>query len=643
MWGRVYVPHAAVKAWSTTRKYKEAIEKVLGDEWTISESARYYGISRSNLSRRVAVAKDEREAAEEQAAEETAAGKVRVAPDIIRDVGTFEEFIDTYFGAWVCPDCQVHHDTPNFHREIIKALESDSRRVLVNLPPYHSKSTLITVWHTVYDICRNPNSRTIIVSKSSQFAKAFLHAIKDILSVDELYANSKRNLIEDWGPFKPDSGGWSEYEIYVSNKTSAEKDPTVLAMGYGGQIYGRRADKIKFDDVATLENQRNPDRVAQMIEWINKEALSRIGKSGQAIWAGTRVSAGDIYSVLMSRPGYTVIRYPALIDDEHEEVLWPEHFPYEQVLTHRGEMSPSDFQLVYQNVDVPGLHASFTQDMMDLAKDTSRPVGHYTNGWRLIAGLDPAGANKGSGRTAMVLLAVDPDTGKRFVVDAISEKQMKAPRMRDVMFDWSARYPIYEWRVESNGVQSQLIQYNEEIIQHLAKQGIRVVPHQTNTSGRTGKWDAEFGVETIAPLFHAELVSIPWAGVQSAQAMQKLLEEFVSFPMGVESDMVMAFWFAELGCRQLLNRAHLPMFNERMRKNWPSRVKRRARVVDFESRDVRAISVNDQRLGHLTRGQRGYRRMTVGQPTPHGQVEEYEALPDEDQPMNIDPEIWKPS
>lgn len=634
---------ARVKDWSVQRKYKAGIAKILDEDWSVSETARYYGVSRSNLSRRVAIAREERAEAEERAAEEVATGAVSsLVPQQIRDVGTFEEFFNRYFGSWVCPDCHVHHEMPDFHREIIDAVESDHRRVLVNLPPYHSKSTLITVWHTVYDICRNPNSRTIIVSKSGPFAKAFLHAIKEILSNEELYENSEGNLIQDWGPFKPDQGGWSEYEIYVANRTGAEKDPTVLAMGYGGQIYGRRADKIKFDDIATLDNQRNPDRVAHMIEWINKEALSRIGKSGQAIWAGTRVSAGDIYSVLGARQGYKVIRYPALIDDETEQVLWPEHFPYAQVLTHRGEMSPSDFQLVYQNVDVPGLHASFTQEMMDLAKDTSRVVGHYTNGWRLIAGLDPAGANKNSGRTAMVLLAVDPDTGKRFVVDAISERQMKAPRMRDVIFDWSSKYPIYEWRVESNGVQSQLVQYNEEIVQHLAKRGIRVLPHQTNASGRTGKWDAEFGVETMAPLFHAELVSIPWAGVQSAQAMQKILEEFVSFPMGIESDLVMAFWFAELGVRQLLNRAHLPMFNNRMRKNWPNRIKRRAAVADFESRTVRGVSIEDQRLGHLSRGQHGYRRMTVGQPTAHADVEEYDAEVHEG-PLNVDPRIWTPS
>jgi hypothetical protein len=628
--------HSSVANMSTERRYDLAIAKVLDDGWTQSETAKHYGINRSHLNQRVKAAKQERLDAEVRAAEDF----LRARQPIVREerrVGTFQEFFQNYFGSWICPDCQVHHELPEFHDEIINAIESDANRVLINLPPYHSKSTLVTVWHTAYDIARNPNSRTIIVSKSAPFAKSFNHAIKDILSVEELYASSNRNLVQDWGPFMPNSGGWSEYEIYVKNRTGAEKDPTVLSMGYGGQIYGRRADRIKFDDVATLENQRNPDRVQQMREWMDKEALSRIGKSGQAIWAGTRVAPGDIYSILQQRAGYHVIRYPALMDEEEERVLWPEHFPFSQVMTHKGEMSPADFQLVYQNVDVPGLNASFTPEMMDEAKDVNRQTGHWADGWRLIAGLDPAGANKGSGYTAMVLLAVDLNTGHRFVVDAIAEKAMKAPRMKQLMFEWTDRYPIYEWRVESNGVQSQLVQYNEEVMQHLAKRGVRVVPHQTHGN----KWDAEFGVESIAPLFSQKLVSIPWAGRSTAQNFQRMIEEFISFPMGVTSDLVMAFWFAELGIREILNRAHMPMFNDRLRRKWPKRIRSRAKIVNFEERTVTPVPLRDQRAGHLTVGQQGYRRMTAGVPSRHDQVREYEADEPEG-PMNIDPNIWNP-
>ena len=159
----------------------------------------------------------------------------------------------------------MHHETPGFHLDVCAAITEPNPRVLINMPPYHSKSTLVTVWHTVYDVCRDPNLRTLIVSKSLPFARTFMHSISEMLQNHELYGDGP-NPIVDWGPFKADGQSkWSSEQIYVSGRTTAEKDPTVAALGVGQQIYGRRADVIKFDDVATLDNQRNPDRVAQML------------------------------------------------------------------------------------------------------------------------------------------------------------------------------------------------------------------------------------------------------------------------------------------------------------------------------------------------------------------------------------------
>ena len=625
---------AKYKTWPKDRLYKAAIDKCLNHGWTQTAAAKEFGLSRQHLSGRMKVEREKRAARVAEVKEQQRVGPLGVNEK--RRIGTFTEFCEHYLQNWSCPDCGVHHDTPKFHQDIADVVTGANPRVLINMPPYHSKSTLVTVWHTVYDICRDPNLRTLLVSKSLPFARTFMHSISEMLTNPELYEGGP-NPIEDWGPFKPDGqSNWSSESIYVAGRTTAEKDPTIAALGVGQQIYGRRADVIKFDDVATLDNQRNPDRVAAMLEWFDKEALSRIGKTGRAIWIGTRVNPGDVYSTLATRAGYKVLRYPCIMDDETEATLWPEHFPYTQALVHRSEMRPADFQLIYQQVDIPGVGASFTQDMLDLCKDTSRVQGHFDSSWRLFAGLDPAGANKGSGYTAFTLIGVDPATGKRYLVDSLAVKSMKAPQMKNQILDWTDRYPLFEWRVESNGVQSQIVQYDMELVQHLAKRGVRVVPHHTHGN----KWDPQFGVESMAPLMETGLVSIPWGNAPTTQIFQPLLEELIAFPMGAVSDRVMSLWFADLGVRDLMNRAHLPMFHERMRV--PNRVKRRRRVVDFQNQEVRGINLRDQRPGHMTRGQWGYRRQTVGQAQPHGSVEEYD-IEDGPPPMNIDPEIWNPS
>lgn len=610
--------------WSTKRKYEAAVRKVVHDGHTQTETAREFGISRPRLSEKVKAyrAKLEQEAALETEQAALSAGfSVGLGPQGLNErrryPETFQAWHDHYLGHWRCPDCDKPHRREPYQDEIADAMLSDSHRVLVNLPPYHAKTTYGTVLPTLYDIGRNPNVRYILVSETGDFARKLLLQITQLMTQEELYLPD-RNFVKDWGPFQPEGGSpaWNRSQVYVAGRISPEKDPTIMAIGVGAQIYGRRADKIRFDDCATTENQRNPDRVLRMMEWIDKEALSRIGQNGQATWIGTRVNAGDIYGPLGQRPGYHVIRYSCILDDTEQEVLWPDHFPYNAALVRRAEMTPTDWQLVYQNVDVPGLNATFTQEIIDPCKDTSRVVGQYESHWRLIAGLDPAGAGKNSGYTAFTLLGIDLRTGMRYLIDQVAVKAMKAYQLKEQMLRWSDEYPIYEWRVESNGVQANLVQYNHDIIRPLALKGQRVVPH--NTQG-TNKWDPQFGVESMAPLFHGGLISIPWGNAQTARHFQPWIEELVSFPMGVKSDLVMSSWFADLGCRSYLERGHLPMFNERMKV--PNRVRRRRHVVDFSTREVRHIPPHEQRR-HAIPGQRGQKRIVEGRPVPWDGIEE---------------------
>lgn len=602
-------------SWSKARRFEAAVKKCVHEKWTQVEAAREFGVSRQQLNPKVQKYRAEHDARVEAIRQESAGPMASALSPLglnerRRLPGTFQEFDDWYFGHWQCPDCGKNHKREPFHDDIIEAVLGDYRRTVINVPPYHAKTTYGTIKTTAYRVCQNPNVRRILISKSQTFAGTFLQSLDQLFTNHELYLPG-RNLIDDFGPFKPDGAQsiWNNRQIYVAGRVTAEKDPTVQVLGVGNQIYGRRADEIIADDCADTENQRNPEQVLKMMEWFDKMVSTRVGKSGKLVWIGTRVHAGDIYSILKLRQGYRVVTLPCILDDSTESVLWPDHFPYSQAMVHRAEMSAADFQLVFQNVDIPGLSASFPPEMIEECKDHSRVVGHFDPQWRLIAGLDPAA----SGYTAFTLLGIDLRTGNRFLVDQVAVKGMRAPQMRDQIFDWTERYPIYEWRVEANGLQAQIVQYNEEIIKHLALRGVRVVPHFTGSN----KWDPQFGVESTAPLFATGMMSIPWGNQTSAQTFQPFIEQLVAFPMGVVNDRVMSFWFADLGCRDHLKRGHLPLFNERMRV--PRRVRARRHIVDFYANEVRPLPVSEQI--RATRQDRSGRQV-VGRPARWSAVED---------------------
>ena len=221
--------------------------------------------------------------------------------------------------------------------------------------------------------------------------------------------------------------------------------------------------------------------------------------------------------------------------------------------------------------------------MIEATYDADRALGQYDPTWSLVAGLDPAGAGDQAGYTALVLLGLDMRTGNRFLVDLVNVKQMKALQLRDQIFEWADRYPLRELRVESNGLQSQIVQYNQEIMARMTARGVRVVPHITTGHN---KWDAQFGVESMASMFYNRSISLPTRDVASRNRIRPLTDQLQSFPMGQVSDLVMALWFAELGVRDVYQRAAIPLFDPRVKL--PPRLAARRRVVDFSDRTVSA-------------------------------------------------------
>lgn len=482
-----------------------------------------------------------------------------------------------------CPDCGVHHDTPEFHGQIMDLMEDRDRRLkLINMAPYHGKSSTATLKSTLYEIVRDPSSRTALISRAAPLAEAFLYQIKQHLVDTDLYEGAAGNLIDDWGPFY-NANHWSNNQIYIAGRSGAQKEPTISVYGFGAQIYGRRFDRMIFDDVADLENSNTPEQVAKMYKKIWQEYVNRTGKTGQVAWVGTRVAPGDIYSLLDDVEGMNVLRFPCILDEEDRAMLWPEHFPYSSAHQFRTAMTEAEFQLVYQNVDMPGMGASFTQEVMDRSHDTERVIGQWDPAWALMLGVDPAGAGAQSGYTAMICMGVDLNTGRRHLVDVINQKAMKAPQMLAQIVEWSERYSPREARVEVNGLQSQLLQYNDELNRKLSNAGVRIVPHITH---RGNKWDPQFGVEAMSTLYHNNLISTPWADANSRKKFGALEQQLMQFPMGKVTDMVMAMWFASLSATEVFKRTQLPMFDSRAKV--PGRIRRRRGVIDFGDSTVRA-------------------------------------------------------
>jgi hypothetical protein len=156
------------------------------------------------------------------------------------------------------------------------------------------------------------------------------------------------------------------------------------------------------------------------------------------------------------------------------------------------------------------------------------------------------------------------------------------------------------------------------------------VPHIT---GRN-KWDPQFGVESMGPLFYnGARSSAPTATSTPARRWASSTSSSPSSRWGHVTDLVMALWFAELGCREIYQRFKMPAFDERMKV--PERIKRKRRVVDFGAQEIRRVPMHEQRgATHVGVGASGYRRLTVGRPSRHDEVDT-DAFEPEAQPQYV--------
>lgn len=466
----------------------------------------------------------------------------------------------------------------------------NGNRILINIPPNHAKSMSITVEYVTMKVAQNPNFRVLIVSQTQQLAADFLYAIKQRLTHPQ-YETFQQAYAAGVG-FNSKSATWAATRVTFGDelRESSEKDPNIEAVGIGGQIYGKRADMIIVDDAVTL---KNANEFEKQIRWLTQDVRSRLNPTGKLIVIGTRVASVDLYRELRSEDRYpgglvpwTYLAMPALLEaDEDPEkwvTLWPKsdmsfdgqnesdkdenglypRWSGRNLYNERQAMDASTWALVYQQQDISE-NSAFDPVCVKGSIDGMRKAGRLepgypghpasTQGFTIVCGMDPAIV----GDTAAIAYAIDRNTSKRYILDAIKITRPSPQQIRDIIINWTSLYSPAEWIIEKNAFQAFLTQ-DEGIKQHLASRGVILREHQTGGN----KWDAGFGVASMSTLFGTKqadgkhhrdnLIHLP---SDQSEMVKALIEQLITWTPTTKgkTDMVMALWFCEIRAREMLN------------------------------------------------------------------------------------------
>jgi len=462
-------------------------------------------------------------------------------------------------------------------------------RILINVPPEHAKSTVITTNYVVYRIVTNPNTRVIIVSKTQGMARKFLGAIKTRLSHP---AYTKLQVA--FGPnggYKADATQWQADMIYLgTGRDSGEKDPTVQALGIGSQIYGARADLIIVDDAVMGTNAHEWEK---QMDWLQKEVITRLGRHGKLIIVGTRVQPIDLYKMLRDpkqwsggKSPFTYCAMPAVLEfDEKPEnwkTLWAKSDQQENELdepdeqglfpkwdgpslfTRRSEVAPSVWAMVYQQEDVqedsifsPLCVQSSVNGMRKRGPLKANTPGHpkHLESTYTVMGLDPAMA----GATGAVICTYNRADGKIYVLDAVNMTEPTPAKIQTLIEDWVEKYKPQELRIEINAHQKAYA-LDDNLRNYLAQYGCQLNSHFTGKN----KWDTSFGVASMAMLFgnardgrfqDNNIIELP--SNEGSEGLKTLVQELITWKPDTKNptDCVMALWFAVIRIRELMQQS----------------------------------------------------------------------------------------
>ncbi len=221
-------------------------------------------------------------------------------------------------------------------------------RLIINLPPRHLKSFIISVAWPAFLLGRDPTVKIVCVSYSEDLARAFSRDFRRIL----------------------DSAWYQRLypQVVLAKSTEGETVTTLggsrYAVSVGGTLTGRGADIIIVDDPLKPEDALSERLRVSNNEWFKNTLFSRLDDKQRSVLiiVMQRLHVNDLTGYLEGSGGFHKISLPAIAmkeerfrvaDDEYYlrrpgEALNPEREPRSVLERIRADIGQANFVAQYQ-------------------------------------------------------------------------------------------------------------------------------------------------------------------------------------------------------------------------------------------------------------------------------------------------------
>ena len=202
------------------------------------------------------------------------------------------------------------------------------KRLIINMPPRHTKSEFASHMFPAYLVGRNPSLKIIQATHTADLAVKFGRKIRDTMLMDDF------KKIFDSVTINPDSKAAGKWE------TQDTKNPKLkgeyYAAGVGGALAGRGADLFIIDDPHSEQDALNPKSMDDVYEWYTSGPRQRLQPGGAIVIVMTRWNVNDLTGRLIKDAArdnkadqWELIELPAIMPSG--KPLWPEYWKLEEL------------------------------------------------------------------------------------------------------------------------------------------------------------------------------------------------------------------------------------------------------------------------------------------------------------------------
>jgi len=432
--------------------------------------------------------------------------------------GNFLKFVKHVWPSFIAGN---HHRI--FAEKLEKVARGELKRLIVNMPPRHTKSEFASYLFPAWVMGQKPETKIIQATHTAELAVGFGRKVKNLID-SEVY----RDVFPELALAK---------DAKASGRWSTDKGGEYYAVGVGGALAGRGANLCIIDDPVSEQDALSPTALDNIYEWYTSGPRQRLQPGGAIIIVMTRWSIRDLTAKVLQKQAeggadkWEVVEFPAIFPDT-DKVLWPEFWSREELDGVRASIPVAKWNAQYLQNPTAEEGAIVKREWWNVWDSDEPPTCSY-----IIQSYDTAFTkSERSDYSAITTWGVfHPDDGDEAAIILLDAEKgrWEFPELKDAALRLYGEYEPDLVLIEQKASGTPLTQ-------DLRKMGI---PVSGFTPGRGA--DKFSRMNACAPVFESGMVYAP-----EARWAEEVIEECAAFPNGEHDDLADSMSQAILRFRQ---------------------------------------------------------------------------------------------